>query len=100
MRIFNEQQRVLPVYISFARYLHRTNPIDAYEFAREYFVGLLRSYLAFRYRQPALLDANMQYEQLRAFSEKVEDEITSECKYDRLFWISCGRAALVSILTQ
>lgn len=77
-RLFNEQTRVLPVYISFARYLQRVEPLDAYEFAKEYFVGLLRSYLAFRYRQPDLLDSNVQYEQLRAYAETVGDAIPLE----------------------
>lgn len=35
-RLFNEQERVLPVHISFVQYLNRAEPITAYEFAEEY----------------------------------------------------------------
>jgi predicted AAA+ superfamily ATPase len=50
-RLFHEQETVLPVYISFADYLYRAEPITIYEFADEFFVGYMRSYLAFRYRK-------------------------------------------------
>ncbi|MBV7335147.1 hypothetical protein KFU94_44295 [Chloroflexi bacterium TSY] len=77
-RLFYEQNRMMPIYISFARYVNRPEPIGAYEFAKEYFTGFIRSYLAFRYRQPDLLNNNIQYEQLRDFSEKIKDELALE----------------------
>lgn len=53
-RLFNEQDRVLPVYISFVQYLNQPKPINAFQFAEEYFAGYVRSYLAFRDGQPQL----------------------------------------------
>lgn len=74
-RLFNEQEHVLPVYISFARYLRRPKPIDAYQFAEEYFTGLLRSYLAFRYRAPELLTWNREYRELLEFAQEKADAL-------------------------
>ncbi|MEM7536938.1 MAG: hypothetical protein AAF639_32470, partial [Chloroflexota bacterium] len=47
-RLFYEQTRVMPVYISFARYLTQTERITTYEFAEHFFSGYVRSYLAFK----------------------------------------------------
>jgi len=47
-RLFTEQKRVLPVFISFESYLYRTQQITTYEFAEDYFSGYLRSYLAYK----------------------------------------------------
>lgn len=77
-RLFHEQDRVLPVYISFSRYLKRTEPINADQFAEEYFTGLLRSYLAFRYRLPALIRERIEYDQLFKLTEQQADELALE----------------------
>lgn len=74
-RLFNEQERVLPVYISFVQYLNRAEPITAYEFVEEYFTGYIRSYLAFRYRQPQLYAGIPLLNEMRAFGEEVGDEL-------------------------
>ena len=84
-RLFHEQDRVLPVYISFAQYLNRPEPIGAYEFAEEYFAGYVRSYLAFRYRQPQLHYRKAGLEDLRYFARDVSDKFMAELfrSYDR-----------------
>ncbi|MEZ4866873.1 MAG: hypothetical protein R3C14_36465 [Caldilineaceae bacterium] len=74
-RLFNEQERVLPVYVSFAAYLNRAESITAYEFAEEYFTGYIRSYLAFRYRQTQFYEEKPLLNELRVFAEEIADEI-------------------------
>lgn len=74
-RLFNEQEQVVPIYISFARHLHRTKPIDAFQFAEEYILGYICSYLAFRYRQPSLFRQPLAYEDLFEFAQQVSDEL-------------------------
>ncbi len=78
VRFFNElfhtQDRVIPVFISFARYVGRREPISYYDFAREYFGGYMRSYLAFRYRKPRLFGDEFGLPRLRRFAEQVNDE--------------------------
>lgn len=72
-RLFNEQEAVLPVYITFDRYLDRKEPITSYEFAEQYFMGYIGSYLAFRYRKPALIEP-LNWQHLRQFADQVHDE--------------------------
>ena len=77
-RLFNEQDRVIPIYISFARYLHRPEPITTYEFAEDYFSGYVRSYLAFRYRRPDLLSRDINFEYLHEEARQIGDEYVLE----------------------
>lgn len=77
-RLFHEQTKVIPVYISFARYLKRAEPITAYEFAEEYFLGLVRSVLAFRYRLVELLRDRAEYQQLLTVATTHNDELVLE----------------------
>ncbi|MEZ4733892.1 MAG: ATP-binding protein [Caldilineaceae bacterium] len=86
-RLYHEQRRVLPVFVSFAEYLKRPEPqISWSEFAAEYFIGYLRSYLAFRHREPTLLNGLPDWDLIRAFVAQVQDPFASELltKYDRL----------------
>ena len=73
-KLFHEQDRILPVYISFDRYLERKEPISAYQFTKEYFGGYVASYLAFTYRQPQLMRSTLQLPRLEAFAKQVQDE--------------------------
>ncbi|MEZ4734798.1 MAG: hypothetical protein R3E79_47505 [Caldilineaceae bacterium] len=73
-RLFNEQERVLPVYVSFAQYINSPEPITAYQFAEEYFTGFVRSYLAFRYKLPDLQRYKADYEQLHQVAHAQADE--------------------------
>ena len=73
-RLFYEQEAVLPVYISFARYLNRQRPIDSYEFVREYLAGYVGSYLAFRHRAPTVMYERRNLARLRRFARQVQDE--------------------------
>lgn len=77
-RLFYEQDRMMPIYISFARYVNRPEPIDAYEFAKEYFSGFIRSYLAFRYRRPEFHVDKTKLDELRGFAKKIGDELALE----------------------
>lgn len=86
-RLYHEQTRVLPVFVSFAEYLKRPEPQIAWrEFAAEYFIGYLRSYLAFRHREPTLLNGLPDWDLIRAFVAQVQDPFAHELltKYDRL----------------
>ncbi len=53
--LFDKQDRVVPIFITFARYVRRPEPITYYDFAKEYFGSYLRCYLAFRYRKPSFV---------------------------------------------
>ncbi|MCP4347306.1 MAG: ATP-binding protein [Desulfobacterales bacterium] len=66
-KLFWEQDRVIPVFISFARYLDRREAITYYDFAREYFLGYMKSYLAFWYKEPTLMGRDYEYNSLRSF---------------------------------
>jgi hypothetical protein len=77
-RLFHEQERVLPVYISFSRYLERVEPISSYEFAQVYFTGYIGCYLAFRHREPMLLRDHYDFNQLREFANRVDDKLALE----------------------
>ncbi|MEM7533203.1 MAG: ATP-binding protein [Chloroflexota bacterium] len=72
-RLFYKQTDVMPVFISFARYLHRKTPITSYDFAREYIQSYVVSYLAFRYRDPSLMDNDLPFDTLRKYAEEKED---------------------------
>lgn len=74
-RLFWEQEKVMPIYITFARYLKRETPINLYEFAEDYLIGYLRSYMAFRYRRPDLMKAEIGLVELRPLIDQVGDEI-------------------------
>ena len=76
--LFYEQKKVLPIYISFARYASRQKVITSYEFAREYLTGYMGSYLAFFYQRPDLLRARSSLEDWRRFAEEVGDEYALE----------------------
>lgn len=74
-RLFNEQSRVLPVFITFEAYLYRPEFITTYEFAEYYFSAYLRSYLAFRYRRPDFHKNLPELKELHQFAQEVQDEI-------------------------
>jgi hypothetical protein len=87
-RLFREQERVLPIYVSFARYLKRPEPqISWGEFAKEYLGGYLRSYLAFRYRQPSFVKEERAVDDLRPFIAQTQDNLALEllARYDRTY---------------
>ena len=73
-RLFHEQEAILPVYISFADYLYRKELITIYEFADEFFLGYMRSYLAFRYRKPEFIRWEFNPRSLFKEAQKVQDE--------------------------
>ncbi|MEM7531100.1 MAG: ATP-binding protein [Chloroflexota bacterium] len=74
-RLFLAQTRVMPVYITFAPYLGREKPIDAFEFAHDFFSGYLQSFLAFRHDMPELLHERRELRYLVSIVERVGDEI-------------------------
>jgi len=74
-RLFTEQRRVMPIYISFAKYLNRDEQIDSFKFAYDFFAGYLRSFLAFRHRRPELLRAGHDLEELFAIAETTGDKM-------------------------
>ncbi|MEM7129330.1 MAG: hypothetical protein AAF702_23565 [Chloroflexota bacterium] len=73
-RLFHEQDRVLPVYISFAEYQNRKEPLSSYEFAEHYFSGYVRCYLAFHYREPILVRQRTDFDRLFQFAQEYNDE--------------------------
>ncbi|MEM7537246.1 MAG: hypothetical protein AAF639_34055 [Chloroflexota bacterium] len=85
-RLFNEQDQVLPVFITFEPYLYRPGMITTYEFAEHYFKSYLRNYFAFRYRQPEMLNETVELTHLRHFANEAQDKIAlkSLMDYDML----------------
>ncbi|MCP4106308.1 MAG: ATP-binding protein [Desulfobacteraceae bacterium] len=73
-KLFYEQDRVVPVFISFAPYLDRQVAISHHEFAEEYFTGYLASYLAFRFREPLLVNQRGELSPIKDFARSVGDE--------------------------
>ena len=74
-RLFHEQSRVLPVFITFEPYLYRTELITTYEFAKHYLASYLNSYFAFRYRRPELLRDLLEFEEVSQLAQETQDEI-------------------------
>ena len=77
-RLFYEQEQVMPVFITFARYLHHREPINSYDFAREYFTGYIKCYMAFRYRNPTLLGIQRQVGYFHKIAKEKQDDIVLE----------------------
>ncbi|MEM7531101.1 MAG: ATP-binding protein [Chloroflexota bacterium] len=75
-RLFHEQDRVMPVFITFEPYLYRTEKITTYEFAEHYFLSYLRSYLAFEYKRPDIHNPLWKFRNLREFADEKQDKIT------------------------
>lgn len=76
--LFYKQDRIVPVFITFAHYAHRREPISFYDFAREYFGGYFRCYLAFRYRMPMLVRTNAEIPTALKVAEEMKDDYALE----------------------
>jgi predicted AAA+ superfamily ATPase len=74
-RLFHEQSQVLPVYITFGEYLHRPEPINAYEFVKTFLGSYVTSYLAFRYRLPHLFQEETEFAYLEELGNQYQDEM-------------------------
>lgn len=85
-QLFEEQDRIVPVFITFARYVRRAELLTYYEFAEEYFGGYLRCYLAFQYRQPLLIRDNADLPKLLTVAQEMNDAYALELyeNYERL----------------
>lgn len=77
-RLFYEQDKVLPVYISFAEQLWRAEPPTMQEVSDHYMLSYLTCFLAFRQRQPELLEAITTLEQLHTVAAECQDAIVLE----------------------
>ncbi|MEM7537453.1 MAG: ATP-binding protein [Chloroflexota bacterium] len=77
-RLYFEQERVMPIYITFASYLHRKEPITAQQFAEEFVAGAARSYLAFKYKRPELQKKKFEFAYLESLAEELSDTVVSE----------------------
>lgn len=85
-RLYHEQERVMPVYVSFEPYIHLPEPqITWNAFGEEFLLAYLRSYLTFRYREPQLMWGIPKWEVVRAFVEKTQDAIALDllAEYDQ-----------------
>ncbi|MEM7536927.1 MAG: ATP-binding protein [Chloroflexota bacterium] len=77
-RLYHEQTSVMPVYISFAGYVRPKREVTVNQFAREFFTGYLRSYLAFRHRRPDFLEGTVGLDVLTLFAQNTSDSIALE----------------------
>ncbi|MCP4105434.1 MAG: ATP-binding protein [Desulfobacteraceae bacterium] len=85
-KLFHEQDRIIPVFITFAHYVNHRKPITYYDFADEFFGGYLRCHLAFRYRMPMLVRDNADIQTAMGVAEEVNDAYALEIyrNYERL----------------
>ncbi|MEM7533284.1 MAG: AsnC family protein [Chloroflexota bacterium] len=74
-RLFNEQDVVIPVFITFEQYLYRPKMITIREFAVHYFTSYVRSYLAFTYRRPDLHQTQANLSELQKLAEEMQDKV-------------------------
>ncbi len=72
-QLFDKQDRIVPIFITFAHYVNRTEPISYYDFAKEYFGGYLRCYLAFRYRKPLFVRETIEIRESVKFAREMND---------------------------
>jgi len=75
-RLYFEQEKIVPIYISFGEYLHTRKPITAQQFAQAFMAGAVRSYLAFTYDRPGLQDNKLKYSDLEDLATELSDEVT------------------------
>ena len=75
-RLYFEQAKVMPIYISFAEYLHKKKSITAQQFAEEFVAGAVRSYLAFKHQRPEWQDIDLDYPALEKLAEEFSDPVT------------------------
>ncbi|MEM7537452.1 MAG: hypothetical protein AAF639_35105 [Chloroflexota bacterium] len=74
-RLYFEQERVMPIYITLARYLHRTEPMTSEEFVDIFFEGAVRSYLTFQYKRPEFQqDITLDLAELHIIAQELADE--------------------------
>lgn len=77
-RLFYEQEAVLPVYISFARFLHWERPLTMQEVGDHYLASYLLCFLAFRYRQPGRLWTELKIWHLQQIAPQFNDPIVND----------------------
>jgi len=77
-RLYFEQKKIIPIYISFGEYLHKREPITAQQFAQAFMAGAVRSYLAFTYERSELQDNKLKYSDLEDLAAELTDEVTLE----------------------
>lgn len=77
-RLYHEQDKVIPIYISFADYLGKSEPILWRDFAEIFLIDYLRSYLAFRYREPSLMHGRRDWRPIRSLLDRVHDEFARD----------------------
>jgi len=74
-RLYFEQAKVMPIYITFAKYLHRTEPMTSEEFVDVFFEGAVRSYLTFKHTRPDFQqDDTLDLEQLFEIAQELNDK--------------------------
>ncbi|MBV7329745.1 hypothetical protein KFU94_16160 [Chloroflexi bacterium TSY] len=81
-RLFHEQEKILPVYVSFAQYLHLNRPLTMQEVGDHYLAGYLSSFLAFRYRRPEIMRSSPGIERVRQLASEFNDPIVDELLRD------------------
>ncbi|MCE7980900.1 MAG: hypothetical protein DYG89_06880 [Caldilinea sp. CFX5] len=76
--LFYQQERVIPVYISFARFLDLNRPLTMQEVGDHYMASYLLSFLAFRYRRPELMRFRPTMDYVKKIAPDFADPIVDE----------------------
>jgi hypothetical protein len=74
-RLFHQQKVVMPVFISFAQYLHRQKPLTMEEVGNHYLSSYIRCFLAFRYQRPELIAEELNMNEIRLVTDQFNDPI-------------------------
>jgi|GEM_PF-1081988 len=74
-RLYFEQERVMPIYITFGRFLPKPAPITSEEFVDAFFAGVMRSYLTFQHKRPEFQqEQDVPLEYLYTVVQELNDE--------------------------
>ncbi|MEM7533003.1 MAG: hypothetical protein AAF639_12560, partial [Chloroflexota bacterium] len=76
--LFYEQERVMPVYITFATFLEQKGPPTTIEIGEHYLSCYLRCYLAFQYRRPELLSIKPEISEIEKVAREFDDIIVND----------------------
>ncbi|MEM7533957.1 MAG: ATP-binding protein [Chloroflexota bacterium] len=76
--LFFKQERVMPVYISFAEYLNPKKPLTMIDVAEHFLSSYLLCYLAFQYRRPDLMQEKPRIDFIRTLAAELNDVVVIE----------------------
>jgi len=68
--LFTKQDEVVPFFLTFAPYKDRAEKLTVSIFNEYYFTTIIKQYIAFRLRQPEMVDKNIEFDILHDIARK------------------------------